>query len=71
MTAHPPVDGVSTITADDALHALVTASSDVVYRMSPDWTEMRHLRGREFIADTEIPGATCSTGTSGRTTSRS
>ncbi len=35
--------------------AFVTASSDVVYRMSPDWTEMRQLEGREFIADTKQP----------------
>jgi len=35
--------------------AFVTASSDVVYRMSPDWNEMRQLEGREFIADTDQP----------------
>ena len=35
--------------------ALVSASSDVVYRMNPDWTEMRQLRGREFIVDTHEP----------------
>ena len=29
---------------------LVAASSDVVYRMSADWGEMRSLIGREFIA---------------------
>jgi len=34
------------------------ASSDVVYRMNPDWTEMRQLRGRDFIADTEEPSRT-------------
>ena len=37
--------------------ALVTASADVVYRMSPDWREMRHLLGRNFIADTPEPTA--------------
>ncbi|HTS49401.1 MAG TPA: ATP-binding protein, partial [Bryobacteraceae bacterium] len=26
-----------------------------VYRMSPDWTEMRQLHGRDFIVDTENP----------------
>ena len=48
--------------ADEALHqseerfrALVTASSDVVYRMNPDWSEMRHLDGRGFLADTGKP----------------
>ena len=32
--------------------AFTSATSDVVYRMSADWREMRHLQGREFIADT-------------------
>lgn len=40
---------------EERLRALVTASSDVVYRMSADWTEMRHLRGQDFIADTDAP----------------
>ncbi len=31
--------------------AFVNATSEVVYQMSPDWTEMRHLQGRNFIAD--------------------
>ena len=35
--------------------AFVQASSDVVYSMSPDWSEMRHLQGRDFIADTVEP----------------
>ena len=33
--------------------ALVEASSDVLYRMSPDWSEMRRLRSGHFLADTE------------------
>jgi PAS domain S-box-containing protein len=37
--------------------AFVTTSSDAVYRMSADWTTMRQLKGREFIADTEEPTA--------------
>jgi PAS domain S-box-containing protein len=48
--------------AEDALResegrfrALVTASSEVVYRMSPDWTEMRQLHGRDFVADMDEP----------------
>jgi PAS domain S-box-containing protein len=41
--------------SEERFRALVTASSDVVYRMSPDWSEMRELRGREFIADTASP----------------
>lgn len=35
--------------------ALVQASSDVVYHMSADWTEMRHLVSRNFIPDTLEP----------------
>ena len=35
--------------------SLVTTTSDVVYRMSPDWGEMRLLHGKNFIADTEKP----------------
>ena len=37
--------------SESRLRALVTASSDVVYRMSPDWREMHQLDGRNFIAD--------------------
>lgn len=35
--------------------ALVTASSYAIYRMSPDWSEMRQLHGQNFLADTEEP----------------
>ena len=35
--------------------ALVTATSDAVYRMSPDWSEMWHLVGHDFISDTDAP----------------
>jgi PAS domain S-box-containing protein len=41
--------------SEERFRALVTASSDVVYRMSPDWSEMRELDGRGFIADTGKP----------------
>ena len=41
--------------SEERFRALVSASSDVVFRMSADWTEMRHLQGREFIADTHEP----------------
>ena len=33
----------------------VNASADVVYRMSPDWTQMRLLDGQGFINDTPEP----------------
>ena len=41
--------------SESLYRAFVNASSDAVYRMSPDWREMRQLSGREFIADTEHP----------------
>lgn len=41
--------------SEERFRALVTASSDVVYRMSPDWSEMRELDGRGLIADTGKP----------------
>ena len=40
---------------EERLRALVNASSDVVYTMSADWSEMRQLDGRGFIADTNAP----------------
>jgi hypothetical protein len=44
--------------SEERFRALVNASSDVVYQMSGDWSEMRHLVGREFIADTLEPSTT-------------
>jgi PAS domain S-box-containing protein len=41
--------------SEERLRALVTASSYVVYRMSPDWTEMRQLDGGGFLVDTDGP----------------
>lgn len=41
--------------SEERYRALVTATSDIVYRMSPDWSEMRRLHGKSFIADTEKP----------------
>ncbi|EMG35804.1 PAS domain S-box [Desulfocurvibacter africanus PCS] len=35
--------------------ALISASSQVLYRMSPDWSEMRQLQGGSFLADTAEP----------------
>jgi PAS domain S-box-containing protein len=42
-------------TSEERFRALVNASSDVIYRMSPDWSEMRDLDGRGFIPDTGKP----------------
>ena len=36
---------------EERLRAYISASSDVVYRMSADWSEMRLLKGHNFIAD--------------------
>ena len=44
--------------SEERFRAQVAASSDVVYRMNPDWSEMRQLRGRDFISDTETPSRT-------------
>ncbi len=45
--------------SESRLRALVTASSDAVYRMSADWSEMRQMQGtmreRLFLAETEAP----------------
>ncbi len=41
--------------SEERFRGFVTATSDVVYRMSPDFSEMRYLDGRDFIADTRDP----------------
>lgn len=41
--------------SEQRFRALVTASSDVVYRLSPDWQELRQLDGRGFLTDTGEP----------------
>lgn len=37
------------------LKALIEATSDVVYSLSPDWSEMRELDGRGFLKDADAP----------------
>jgi signal transduction histidine kinase/CHASE3 domain sensor protein/ActR/RegA family two-component response regulator len=37
------------------LRAYVSATSEVIYSMSPDWSEMRQLQGKEFLEDTASP----------------
>ena len=39
--------------SEQRLQALVSASSEVLYRMSPDWSEMRQLGGGGFVPNTE------------------
>ncbi len=41
--------------SEERFRALVTASSEVLYRMNPDWSEMRQLHSRGFLANTERP----------------
>jgi PAS domain S-box-containing protein len=41
--------------SETRFRALVNATSDVVYRMSPDWNEMQQLDGRGLMADTDLP----------------
>lgn len=37
------------------LRGLLAATSDVIYRMNPDWTLMYQLDGRGFMPDTDAP----------------
>ena len=39
----------------ERLRALINSTSNVVYSMSPDWSEMRTLDGRGFVGDTQSP----------------
>ena len=56
--SHTNRDVTEQIRAENALRenekrfrALTLASSDVVYRMNPDWTQLRELEGRGFLKD--------------------
>ncbi|ADB38194.1 PAS domain-containing protein [Spirosoma linguale] len=44
--------------SEEQFRLLVTASSDIVYKMSPDWSRMEQLMGKSFLADTTQPSAT-------------
>jgi len=41
--------------SEERFRGLTAATSEVLYRMSPDWSEMRALKGNGFIADTVGP----------------
>jgi PAS domain S-box-containing protein len=65
LLARQAADWIERVRADAALRqseerfrAFTNATFDVVYSMNPDWTEMRHLYGRELIADTLEPSRT-------------
>lgn len=64
VLARQAADLIERTEADAALRdsearykALVRASNQVLYRHSPDWSEMRQLAGGGFLADTESPDA--------------
>ena len=44
------------VQSEQQLRALVRASSQVLYRMSPDWSEMRELLGGGVLFDADKPG---------------
>ena len=44
--------------SETQFRSFVAATSDTVYRMSPDWKEMRSLGGKQFLADTTDPSRT-------------
>jgi two-component sensor histidine kinase len=50
------IDGVATETAlrdsEERFRALIQASSDVLYRMTPDWSQMLELRSDGFLTET-------------------
>ncbi|MGI4735702.1 MAG: PAS domain-containing protein [Janthinobacterium lividum] len=41
--------------SEEQFRLLVTATSDIVYRMGADWTQMEQLLGKNFLADTLSP----------------
>ena len=41
--------------SEERLRAFVSASSDAIYRMAPDWEQMLFLDGRGFMAETSAP----------------
>ncbi|WP_414586396.1 PAS domain-containing protein [Scytonema sp. PCC 10023] len=44
--------------SEERFRLFVTASSDIMYRMSADWSEMRNLEGKNILASTEKPSHT-------------
>lgn len=41
--------------SEDIFRSYVTVSSDIVYKMSPDWQMIIQLQGKDFLASTTIP----------------
>jgi len=40
---------------EERFRAFVRATSEIIYRMSPDWTELRYLWGGNVVADIDAP----------------
>jgi PAS domain S-box-containing protein len=58
MIGTEKLEGTGALRESEARYrALALASADVLYRMSPDWSEMRRLDGRGFLSDTVEPSA--------------
>ncbi len=43
------------LAAETQFYSFVAATSDAVYKMCAYWIEMRHLEGKQFLADTRQP----------------
>ena len=56
--------------SEERFRALMTATSEVVYRMSPDWSEMRGLMAGSSSPTRKSPAATGFSSTSTRTINR-
>ncbi|OOQ61601.1 PAS domain-containing sensor histidine kinase [Mucilaginibacter pedocola] len=56
MAHHLPADNLKKLSeSEERFRALVMATSDVVYRMSPDWTVLRQLEGGDFLSGVGEP----------------
>lgn len=44
--------------SEEQFRLFVLATSDALYKMSPDWRQMLTLEGNEFLADTLLPSST-------------
>ncbi|NCD70273.1 PAS domain-containing sensor histidine kinase [Mucilaginibacter agri] len=56
MTENQPFNAYKGLSeSEERFRTLVTATSDVVYRMSADWKVMRQLNGGNFLLDTGEP----------------
>src|ERR1700761_8563772 len=49
------IDEQAVAASGERFRALVTATSDIICRMSPDWRIMWELEGRGFLYDTSEP----------------